>query len=543
MIKSLNHLTSFKAKLLVLITGITFIVLLLSTVSLALVLDNNFKKNLDQNTRSSLAILAYNLAPAVAFGDSDDVKQLLSSFKTSVDVVHASVYVLGSNDTLELMADYSSDARYFPQQDIRNYQSGLFEAEHFQFTLPIRVDDEVIGYLYQYSVFSQLDEFQMQMFAIFSATLLICLVLGMLISLRFQRILLAPLSHLVDATQEISQQKDYSIRVPPMGEDEFSTLSSSFNNMLDEIQSHHDKQLAVEEDIRQLNLNLENKVAQRTTQLEGANQYLKNALSKLEHSNNQLVEQEKMASLGGLVAGIAHEINTPLGISVTAISHLSYLIKNLDDKFINKKITTTYMREFIEDMLKGTDISLYNLTRAADTISNFKLIAVDQSSDQVRTIFLNAYLHEVVLSMHPKLKKLNHSIEIECDENLRVHCRAGVLVQIITNLVMNSIIHGFENMTEGKIVISAKSENHNIYLCYEDNGAGMSEEAKSKLFEPFYTTKRGAGGSGLGAHIVYNLVIQGLNGKISTSSELGKGLMYNIEFPTNEAAIKKKAVT
>lgn len=250
MTNPLNELTSFKAKLLVLIIGITFIVLLLATGSLALVLDNNFKKNLDQSTRTSMAILAYNLAPAVAFGDSDGVKQLLSSFKTSADVVYASVYTLNDSDQIVLLADYSTSSIALPQQDIRNFQDGVFEAGHFQFTQPIQVDNEVIGYLYQYSVFSQLDEFQIQMFAIFTATLLVCLFLGVLISLRFQRILLAPLSQLVQTTEAISQKRDYSIRVKSQGEDEFSTLSNSFNNMLDEIETHHQKQMLVEEEIR-----------------------------------------------------------------------------------------------------------------------------------------------------------------------------------------------------------------------------------------------------------------------------------------------------
>lgn len=533
-----QKIKSFKTKLLALIVSITFIVLLLATVSLALVLDNNFKKNLDQSTRSSLAILAYNLAPAVAFGDSDDVTLLLSSFQTSPNVLTASVYTLNNKDELTLLATYTShpdDPRYFPKKDVRTYQSGLFSAGHFQFALPILVENEIIGYLYQYSIFSQLNEFHLQMFGIFTATLLVCLLLGVLISLRFQRILLAPLSSLVNATQVVSQQKDYSIRVTQQGEDEFSALSRSFNNMLDEIEDHHQKQVAVEEEIRQLNLNLENKVMQRTTELEGSNRYLQNALSELERSNNQLIEQEKMASLGGLVAGIAHEINTPLGIGVTAISHLSYLVNSLNEKFVNKQVTNTYMREFLENAEKGTEISLFNLARAADVVSNFKLIAVDQSSNQLRTVHLNAYLNEILLSLHPKLKKFNHTINIYCDKDLAVFCSAGALVQIITNLVMNSIIHGFENMTQGKITISAEARDNSIHLCYEDNGCGMSKDDISKLFEPFYTTKRGMGGSGLGTHIVYNLVIQGLKGHISASSRLGFGLKYYIDFPMNNA--------
>lgn len=532
----LNRIKSFKSKLLLLIAAIIFIVLLVATISLALVLNSNFKQNLDTSTRSSLAILAYNLAPAVTFNDNEGAKQLLSSFKTSSEVVNASVYALNSNDELELLANYSTDSKYFAHRDIRDYQSGLFSADHYQLTIPIQVDDEIVGYLYQYSIFSQLNKFQLQMFAIFSATLLICLSLGVFIFLHSQRILLAPLSQLVAATQVISQQKDYSIRVAQQGEDEFAALSVSFNKMLDEIEAHNHKQTAVEEEIRQLNLNLEKKVVERTTELEGANQYLQNALSELELSNNQLVEQEKMASLGRLVAGIAHEINTPVGIGVTAISHLSYLINALNEKFTSKTVTNTYMREFLANAEKGTEISLFNLARAADVISNFKLIAVDQSSDILRTVDLKTYLNEILLSLHPKLKNLQHTICVECDEGLQAYCRAGALVQIITNLIMNSIIHGFENIEQGKISIMVKAKGNRIHLCYADNGCGIPKEAINKLFEPFYTTKRGKGGSGLGAHLVYNLVTQGLNGTIVASSGMGMGLKYDIEFPINNSA-------
>jgi signal transduction histidine kinase len=535
--KLLNKVKSFKTKLLILIVSITFIVLLAASLSLAALLNYNFKNNLDNNTRSSLAILAYNLAPAVSFADDDGVRQLLSSFKTSPDVVNASVYGLNSKGELALIASYSTDGRYFPENDVREYENGYFNRGHFEITVPITVENDTIGYLYQYSISSQLNKFYTQVFAIITATLLTCLLLGVIISLRFQHFLLAPLLRLVEATKMISQHKDYSIRVEQQGHDEFSLLSASFNQMLDEIELHNQKQQVVEEEIRQLNLNLENKVTQRTTELAGANQYLQNALTDLEHSHNQLVEQEKMASLGALVAGIAHEINTPLGIGVTAVSHLSYLIKELSTKFSEKNVTRTYMQSFLDNAEKGTEISLFNLFRAADIISNFKLIAVDQSSDQFRTVDLNAYIGEIILSLHPKLKRLQHKITVHCDETLQVYCRAGALVQIITNLVMNSIIHGFENKQQGNITITALIKDHDVHIYYEDDGCGMPAEALCKLFEPFYTTRRGKGGSGLGAHLVYNLVTQSLNGHISVSSEVNNGLKYDIEFPARGNSI------
>jgi signal transduction histidine kinase len=519
--------------------SITAIVLMLASFSMAMVLDNNFKQNLDYSARSSLEILAYNLAPAVSFGDSDGADQLLSSFETSPDVVNASVYVLSSNNKLELLATYSTNKQYLPPQDIKSYETAVFRDRHFQFTLPIRVDNEIIGYLYQYSVFSQLDEFRKQMLGIISATFVICMLLGVIISLRFQHVLLEPLSRLVYASENIRHQKDYSIRVVQEGNDEFSKLSISLNFMLDEIQSQIQKQRIVEEQIRQLNLHLEEKVTGRTIQLADANKQLQTTLSHLEDSHNKLVEQEKMASLGELVAGIAHEINTPIGIGVTAVSHLNYIIGQLREKFDDKKLTNSFVEEFLNNASNGAEISLLNLSRAADIISNFKLIAVDQSSDQLRKISLNSYLHDVLKSLNPQLKKYKHIITIDCDENLEVYIRAGALVQIITNLIMNSIFHGFENIESGTVIITAGAVEDEVHICYEDNGCGMPPAALTKLFEPFYTTKRGKGGSGLGASLVYNLVTQGLNGRISAGSELKQGLKFNINFPINNNEVNE----
>ena len=530
---ALNKVKSFKTKLLILIGSITAIVLLLASFSLAMVLDNNFKQNLDYSARSSLSILAYNLAPAVLFGDSDGASQLLASFETSPDVVNASVYELTSYNEFQLLATYSKDKQYFPPQDIKAFEIAVFNDRDFQFTLPIKVDNEIVGYLYQYSVFSQLDEFRKQMLGIISATFVICMLLGVIISLRFQHVLLEPLSRLVYASENIRRQKDYSIRVVQEGNDEFSKLSVSFNYMLDEIQANNQKQREVEEEIRQLNLNLEEKVTGRTVQLANANKQLQTTLSHLEDSQNKLVEQEKMASLGELVAGIAHEINTPIGIGVTAVSHLNHIIGQLREKFENKTLTNSFVEDFLSNATNGAEISLLNLSRAADIISNFKLIAVDQSSDQLRKISLNSYLHDVLMSLSPQLKKYKHTITIECDDDLEVYIRAGALVQIMTNLIMNSLFHGFEHIEKGAITITAKTIEAEVHICYEDNGCGMSASSLTKLFEPFYTTKRGKGGSGLGASLVYNLVTQGLNGRISASSDLHKGLTFNIDFPIN----------
>jgi signal transduction histidine kinase len=320
MIKLLFKIRSFKTKIITIIVSISFLVLSVASISLGWVLDKNFKQNLDESARSSLSILAYNLAPAVSFNDEEGVSQILASFRTSADVVNATVYQLDENKNLVFIGDYSTNEQYRPIDNVKDYLSLSFIDTHYKLLRPIKVEDETIGYIYQHAIFDRIHTFHTEMINTISTIFLLCLLFSVLISLKLQKILLKPLSHLIKTTQEIRYKKDYSIRVKQISDDEFFSLAVSFNHMLDEIDNQYKKQLLIEEEVRQLNLFLEDKVNARTIELKMANEDLITTLEELEQSKHLLVEQEKMASLGALVAGIAHEINTPVGIGVTAIS-------------------------------------------------------------------------------------------------------------------------------------------------------------------------------------------------------------------------------
>lgn len=263
---------------------------------------------------------------------------------------------------------------------------------------------------------------------------------------------------------------------------------------------------------------------------------LRRALKDLEKSQNHLVEREKMASLGELVAGIAHEVNTPIGIGVTASSHTRNLLLNLQKSYDNGTLDEDDLTQFLENAKESVEITEQNLNRSADLIRSFKQVAVDQSSGKVRKIKLRQHIEDVILSLRPQLKRYQHRIEIEGSEELFCVVDAGALSQIVTNLVMNSINHAFADETSGLIQLSFVERGCSVELVYRDNGCGMSAKHLSKIFEPFFTTKRGQGGSGLGTHIIYNQVCQGLHGKISVQSEPNKGIDFVIEFPQQAAA-------
>lgn len=274
-----------------------------------------------------------------------------------------------------------------------------------------------------------------------------------------------------------------------------------------------------EQALRTLNQSLESQVSE--TQL---------ALDQLRVAQNQLVQQEKMASLGGLVAGVAHEINTPVGVGVTAASHLQQEVRALSKAVQDNTLSKPRFEQALRTFEQASDIILLNLTRAADLINSFKRVAVDQSSDERRQVKLKAYIEEVLLSLKPKLKTTKHRIELDCADDIETVTTPGSLSQILTNLVMNSVTHAFDPDKPGLMTIKVRRDGEHIELKFSDDGRGIPADHISRIFDPFFTTRRGQGGTGLGLNIVFNLVNQTLGGTIQVASEIGHGTTFTIRF-------------
>ena len=267
--------------------------------------------------------------------------------------------------------------------------------------------------------------------------------------------------------------------------------------------------------------------------LEQQNNQLTTALKQVKSTQKQLIQKQKMASLGGLVAGIAHEINTPLGICVTGVSHLVEEAKIFRELIESDNLTEEQLFSFLDDIDEISTILVNNTKRAAQLIHSFKQIAVDQSSGEIRQFNVKQYLEEIVLSLKPMLRRTKHIISIKCDDTLTVNTNAGAMSQIMSNMVLNSIKHAFGDVEQGEIEVRVIEKKGIIVFQYKDNGIGLDEKSLAQLFDPFFTTKRGEGGSGLGTHLIFNLVTSSLRGKITARSEVGKGLAYIINFPAN----------
>jgi two-component system NtrC family sensor kinase len=286
---------------------------------------------------------------------------------------------------------------------------------------------------------------------------------------------------------------------------------------------------------------LERAVHERTLRLEEQNAALNSALTQLQQAQGELVRQEKLASLGRLVAGVAHEINTPLGICVTATSHLVEELRLTRADLAAGEMTQDSLDGFLDIVDQSLRIMTTNTQRAAALVRSFKQVAVDQSSDDIRSFNLCNYLKEVLLSLQPKLKGRPVKVEVDCSADVQMESYPGALSQIVTNMVMNSLVHGFEHEQAGTIAIRVGVVDDLVSLTYADDGAGMDGDTLEKLFDPFFTTKRGNGGSGLGAHILYNLVTGPLGGTVRVESAPGQGLRYDLSFPRSRRGEKAAA--
>lgn len=276
-----------------------------------------------------------------------------------------------------------------------------------------------------------------------------------------------------------------------------------------------------------LNQELEERVQQRTEELE-------TSLTNLRNAQQQLVEAEKLASLGGLVAGVAHEINTPLGIGLTSTTYLQERLVKLKEEYKAGSFKRSTLEQFIQVADEGLVAAITNLRRAASLVQSFKQVAVDQTSEVLREFELYGYLGEVLISLRPRWKRSSHTVELRAEgdaEGIIVKTYPGVIMQIMSNLISNSLVHGFEGMQNGVVEIVLRRTNGDICIDYRDNGKGMTQEQRHRVFEPFFTTKMGSGGSGLGMHIVWNLVTRRLNGAIECQSEPGQGARFIITFP------------
>ena len=256
------------------------------------------------------------------------------------------------------------------------------------------------------------------------------------------------------------------------------------------------------------------------------------AYQRLQNAQEQLVAQEKMAALGSLVAGVAHELNTPIGNSVLTASTLSEKTNVMANKLQDQSMRRSDLDIFIKQVQQASSLLVHSLDSAADLVMSFKQIAVDRTTAQRREFDLRKTCHELCATIVNQISARQHQLILDIPDGILLDGYPGPLGQVIMNIINNALLHGFEHVPNGKIIISAIAlSKDKVQIRLEDNGCGMNEHVLGHIFDPFFTTKMGRGGTGLGLSISYNIVTSILGGKIKVYSQPGMGSSFTLDLP------------
>ncbi|MDD2828432.1 MAG: ATP-binding protein [Sulfuricurvum sp.] len=501
----------------VIFTSLSALILMIATIfALVLTLLNEKHRFIHESTLEAQFIADTVLSP-LAFFDSKGAEEILKAVKNQHSVIQVSVYDSNHQLFSEINPLKRSEPASFNAENGFINNTWLTRDAEYRIILPIKHGKEVLGYLYLIKSASGIIESLNNLIiplGIFSITLIIFVIL---VSHKLGDYMLHPILSLAQSANLVADKRDFSLRVTYEGKNEIARLYDAFNLMLSETQT--------------LTEDLEKRVEVRTHQLQ-------NSLDSLKQAQNQLIESEKMAALGNLVGGVAHEVNTPLGNAVTGSSIITRESAAIQKGLNEGTLTRSEMEKKLDVILQSSQLLFKSVTQAAELIKSFKQISIDQSTNDLRDFDLKEYLYEIVQTFHNKLKHIPIDVEIISPEHISIYSYPGVFAQLFNNLIANAILHAFEkDMENAKITITLELLENTIHLLFHDNGKGVNPSIKDKIFEPFVTTKRNAGGTGLGLSIVYNLVTQKLGGTISVHSEIPNGTTFEIHLPYLERKI------
>ena len=299
-----------------------------------------------------------------------------------------------------------------------------------------------------------------------------------------------------------------------------------------------------EEGLRRANEELDERVRLRTEELATSNTQLRETLDTLRRAQEELIRSEKLASLGSLVAGVAHEMGTPLGNSLMVATTLSDRTRKFSQLAEGASLSRTALRDFVAVAMQATSLLERNLLQANDLIGHFKQVAVDQTSAQRRRFDLAATIGEIVATLQPQYRKTPHRLRIDIPDGIVMDSFPGPLGQVITNLATNALVHGFAQAEAGLLEIEvSQPRNGRLTMTVSDNGCGIAAEHLPRIFDPFFTTRLGQGGSGLGLHIVYSIATRVLGGRIEARSTPGTGTTFVLELPLQAPDTQSAAAT
>ena len=535
--KTKNKLISNRRFLLASILGVASFVIVIILTSIIYIVETQEELKLEKYTRAWAKSLAQANLTYLVTNTRDAEKRANAGLKKLVtadyiNYIHIykkegaeTTYFTGFNKSIYHPAIPSKVTQIDELLTLKNQQNNL------ELVVEIKQNKTIVGYLYIQASKKNIHDFSRQLTLTAIVLLLFGLTLFFILASSIKNKINQLLTTLVESLQEISHSKNYNEQIKTLPLIEFDILAQNINILLNRTAKHITKKDNTHQQALLQNNILAEKVQARTNALKESNQELLSTLEKLHQFQGQLVETEKMASLGDMVAGIAHEINTPIGLGVTASTLMNDRLQEIKQAFEGKTLKSSQLKKFLTQGEENIEMIYRNLDRAAKLISSFKKVAVDQTRTETSSFNFKTLIKQVFITLKAKLHEQHINLIIDCPEDLIVESKSGQINQILVNLILNSIIHGFEDNQGGEITISVFYLSNQLHMSYKDDGAGIDESVKSKIFAPFTTTKRGSGASGLGLHLVFNIVTQALNGHIDFESEKGVGTKFNIIFP------------
>ena len=527
--KSIFLNQSIRFKLITMVMSVTILALLgVSWLEYKRSINEHKEQMLAQAKLNNNLFVELSIA-ALTFEDKSGATDQLATLKNLPQVIYAFLY----NSNGDLFAKYKNkDNEIEELKHIHskkhnhihstNHEHIVEENEMWILHTPISFNgSQSVGFLHIAYSASSLHDIKNRFIIDTLKLIILITIFAYIFTYKFQSIISTPIINLSRKMKKIANTGEYSAPMEKIYDDELGNLYDGFNSMMNQLQRRKNSQEKSQNELKALNSELEDRVLKRTQELE-------KSLSTIKKTQSQLIQSEKMAALGGLVAGVAHEINTPIGLSITGITHIKDQTISLKRLYDKQNMSQKEFEHYLKINLDINDSIYLNLKRAAELIKSFKEVAVTQSNESKYDFNLRENIDHILISLRNRLKKTDIDIKIECDNALRIYSDPGSISQIFTNFITNSLIHGFKKGDKGIINIKVIEKDKNIHIIYKDSGKGIKKDDLPQIFNPFFTTNRQEGGTGLGLNIVYNIVTSKLNGAISVKSTFGQGVEFEI---------------
>ncbi|MGR9116491.1 MAG: ATP-binding protein, partial [Gammaproteobacteria bacterium] len=461
------------------------------------VIDNVMLENVHVAEQQTSEILHLAAAPFAISGDFETLDVFLDETLRWENHQYGLIYFVIGRENGELLLQSGSINLPLPDPDTQENYSQAVKRGIVHIRRSLLLNDNSVGFMQYGMSFESMVEASLRL----NRENILLILGGLMVVSGVLLFIILKIVRRMNVLAKISMaiaEGNYSHRVPEQGKDEISQLALNFNRMADVIQQRI-------QEITQLNQNLEYRVEARTHDLKEMNATLQETIENLKWAQENLIRSEKMASLGSLVAGVAHELNTPIGNALTVASTHQDHTRTVNDEF-QTALRRATLEKYLQDANTACELIVRNLHRAADLMTSFKHVAVDQTSENRREFELHTTLSEITATLSPMLKKTPYMLELQIPENITMNSYPGAIGQILTNLVDNAVKHAFAGQEQGKMIVSAsRMGNEKVLLEFSDNGMGMPPDTVKRIFDPFFTTKLGQGGSGLGMSIVFNL--------------------------------------